>query len=496
MKKLTNWVFSPPSIRLNTMVVLEIFLLLLLSLGTLFYYARTSLVNESKMDAEQRLEGTVQQVDNILLEIEQSTGNFYHDLVHHLDQPERMMSYCRKLMECTPDIDGCMIAFKPGYYPDSLFMAYVRRDEIKSLVSSPNFGHKPYTEQIWFTNTMKSKKPQWIPILKEDEVDDKPVISFCLPIFDDSKECVGTMAVDLSLEFLSQYVLSTKPTPNSYSVLIDSKGSFIIHPEKKKILGHSALTLADKLESPSMKATVKEMMEGGTGNHSFRLFGETWYVFFKPFVRTNVSGRSMKALNWSIATIYPKGDIFNEYNHHITHLIIISLVGLLIFYAITRFIIRKQLRPLRRLTESAYSIAEGNYSTTIPETERKDEIGMFQQNFKLMQEALLTEISQQEQLNAKLNEHREELRKVHQQIQEDEDVKRTLLHNVTDRMMPPTMSISASVNALCDNQNISPQEVDKEVDNIRNQSAIIMDLLNRKFKASYNTEKGKEDSHE
>lgn len=497
MKRLSKWVFSPPSIRLNTLVICEIVLLLFLSLGTLFYFARNSLVQETKMEAEQRLEGTVQRVDNILLNIEQATGNIYHDLLEHLDEPERMEKYCRRLMQCTPNMDGCAIAFKPGYYPDSLFMTYLRRDEIKGIVHVPTFGHRPYTEQAWYLNTIKSEKPIWMNPLQDVEEEEKPIISFCLPIFDERQECVGVMSVDLSLELLSRYVLSTKPTPNSYSILLDRDGSFIIHPEKDKLLGHSALTLADKLESPSMKKTVEVMIAGGTGNHSFRLEGETWYVFYKPFVRNNVPGRSMEALDWSIATIYPKGDIFSEYNHHIVHILVISVIGLLLFYIFSRFTIRRQLRPLRRLTESANSIAEGNYATTIPDTERNDEVGMFQQNFKVMQEALLSDIETKEQLTATLNERREELRKVHEQLKEDDQVQTTLLHNVTNRMIPPTESILGSVTKLSDNYlHISKEEVGNEVLNIKKNSERIMELLSKKFNASYVEEAGKEDSHE
>ena len=117
MQKIIKKFFSAPSIKLNSLVVIEIVTLLLASLGGLFYYTRKTLVEEVKMDAELRLEGAVQHVDNILLSIEQSTGNIYHALSEHLDQPDRMQTYCWKLVESNPNIDGCVIAFKPDYYP-------------------------------------------------------------------------------------------------------------------------------------------------------------------------------------------------------------------------------------------------------------------------------------------------------------------------------------------------------------------------------------------
>ena len=46
MQKKIGKIFSVPSLRLNTLVVLEVVMLLLVSLGGLFYYTRQALVVE------------------------------------------------------------------------------------------------------------------------------------------------------------------------------------------------------------------------------------------------------------------------------------------------------------------------------------------------------------------------------------------------------------------------------------------------------------------
>lgn len=500
MKKFTKWVFSPPSIRLKTVVVIEIVLLLLVSLGTLFFYSRQMLVQEAKMDAEQKLWGNQKRIDNILLEVEQSAGNIYYDLIEHLDQPELLEQYCRRLVQCNSHIEGCAIAFKPNYYPgQEYFMKYVRRDDLEGIVTVESFGHRLYTEQKWFLSPMKSCKPTWLNPIGQEEVFEKPVVAFCIPIFnpENGDECIAVMAATLKLEHLSQVIRTARSTDNSYTILLDCEGKFIIHPDMKTLYNHTIFSLAEEQQSPSLAEIGKTIFSGESGNQSFRLQGETWYVFYKPFERTNIPGRSVEELNWTISTIYPKSDIFNEYNHHIMHILLITAVGLLIFYIFTRFSIRKQLKPLRRLTESAHSITEGNYTIMIPETNRQDEVGMFQQNFKLMQEALATDIEQHQQLTVTLNKRREELRKTHQQIQDDDKVMNIFLHNVTNRMVPPAESILASSTQLCDNyQEITPEQARDEVSNIRYQSEVILELLKKKFVAKHTDETGKEESHE
>ena len=503
MQKVGRKIFPVSSIRLNTLVVVEIVLLLIVSLGVLLFFTRKALIEESKMDAEQRLDATVQHVDNILTTIEQSTGNIYYRLLDNLDKPELMSSFCRRLVESNPNIDGCSIAFKPGYYPhrEQLF-TYVHRKKYNSpelIFSDGNAINLPYSKQPWFTETMRTCRAAWIDPGQNQNSNVEPIITFCLPIRDYTKECVGVIAVGLSINLLSQIVLETKPSPHSYSLLLAHDGSYIIHPDRQKLSGQTVLTQPEITESPSALQAAEAMMKGGTGNMSFVMNDYTWYIFYKPFVRNNTSSRAMQTINWSIATIYPKSDIFGEYNHLVLHVLGIVLVALLVFYMLCRSAIRKQMKPLMYLTESAERIAEGHYDESIPDVNRDDEVGAFYKHFQYMQKALEKNIAKQEEQRATLLRHHEELQKIHQQIQDDDQVKATLLHNVTNRMIAPSESIVASVANLCDNyQDITLQEANKEIANIKQQNETILELLSRKFDVSTNastSEAGKEDSN-
>ena len=486
MQKKIGKIFSVPSLRLNTLVVLEVVMLLLVSLGGLFYYTRQALVVESKKDAEQRLECVVQHIDNVLMGIEQAAGNFYYELLEHIDQPELMAGYCRRLVECDPNIVGCAIAFEPGYFPgDDQFLTYVHRKKYNSpeLVISDKGINVPYTQQRWYVETMKTCRPSWIDPGLNHYYNVEPVITFCLPIRDRGNECVGVMAVGLSVNLLSQFVLEAKPSPNSYSLLLSHDGSYIVHPDRQKLSGQNVFKQPEVKESPTATEAFKAMVAGGTGDQSFVLDDVTWYVFYKPFVRTNIPGRSQGALNWSIGTVYPKADIFGEYNHLVLHVLGIVLIGLLVFYVLCSMLIRKQLSPLSYLTVSAERIAEGHYDEPVPDTSRDDEVGTFQQHFQKMQRALAADISKQEELKQTLDARREELQAIHRQIEQDDQVKTTFLHNVTNRMIPHSEAIVRSVTKLSDHyQDISLADADKEIDHIKQQSETILELLSHKFK--------------
>lgn len=97
------------SVRISLMAVLAIAVLLSAALFTMLHYARKTVKEEALQKADQTLEGTVRQIDNILLSVEQSAGNIYWDMLSHLDQPERMELYSRKVVETNPNIVGCAI---------------------------------------------------------------------------------------------------------------------------------------------------------------------------------------------------------------------------------------------------------------------------------------------------------------------------------------------------------------------------------------------------
>lgn len=499
MQKIISKIFSAPSIRLKTLVILEIVMLLTLSIGGLFYFTRLALVEEAKKDAEERLEGTVQHIDNVLMSIEQSTGNFHYELLDHLDQPDLMVAHCRHMVECNPNIMGSAIAFKPNYYAGrKLFLAFVHRKKYNSpeLIFSQDSGTIPYTDQNWFNETMKTGRAAWIVPDQNKNSKAESVITYCQPIRDRSGECVGVVTTGLSINLLTHLVMEAKPSPNSYSVLLSQDGTYLIHPERKRLSGQKVYDQPEIANSPSALSAVRAMLEGKTDNKAVKMNDYNWYMFYKPFKRNVIPGRSIEELNWSVATVYPEADIVGEYNHMVLYVLGIVLAGLLVFYTLTRMAIRSLLKPLTVLTESAESIAEGNFDEKIPNTNRNDEAGVFQQHFQKMQQALEADITKLEQQQATLKERRAQLQQTYQQIQEDDQVKTTFLHNVTNRMIAPSSSILESINTICDNYyDISLQEAKRETENIKQQSQAILELFNKKFNA-LDRKAGKEDNHE
>jgi len=477
-------------------------LLLAMTLGILAYFSHQALRKESLRDMEQTLEGTVQSIDNILLSVEQATGNIYYDLLEHLDDPDRMYTYSRELVESNPNIVGCAICFKPGYYPGKdLFMAYVHRkssapEERSTLVTSETFTDRPYTEQVWYAEPMKTGNIGWIDPLKGSDTEDEPLITFCLPFSDKNDERIGVIAVDMSLHQLSQIILSTKPSENGYCVLLARNGSYIVHPDKEKLTNPKVFSQKERNVDSSEIEAAEAMVAGESGMKVFHRKDGDWCVFYKPFERVEWKGRANGNINWSVGVVSPEKDVFGRHNILLWQVLAIAVVGLLLFFFLCSWIIRRQLKPVAQLAHSAHHIAEGNFNEKLPYTDRQDEIGLLQKRFEQMQHSLQKQVDELNEETTQLRQHGDMLRAAYNKTIETDEMKTSFLHYMADQMTVSTENIDKSTTKLCnDYQNLSDNEIDELVDNIQRKSQTFLELL--KHVAHFaETDTGKGTRHE
>ena len=490
------------SLRLYLLVVFAIAALLAVSLLVVFYFSRHALKEEAVHNAEQTLEGTEQQIDNVLLSVEQSAGNIYWNMLTHLNQPDRMFTYSRELVECNPYILGCAIAFSPNYYPDrELFLAYVYRQEVGAtdLLTATSYGDKPYTEQQWFTEPMTSGRVFWTEPMKNAHNEHEPIITFCLPIFDRSGKSIGVMGVHVSIFQLTQLVEAAKPSPNGYVTLLAKDGSYIVHPDTAKLLHQTVFTQLEQGADPAILEIGNAMLAGERNEKSFSMDGQNWFVFYKPFQPTSITGRAMNHLNWSVGVIYPENDIYGEYNRLLYYVLIIAFVGFLVFLLLCRQITKYQLQPLQLLTQSAKHMAEGDLNETIPGAERDDELGQLQNSFRQIQRSLIAHVYEQKQEEKRavsMHEQGRVLKKAYEQAVKADRVKTYFLHHMTDQMIGPADKIDKNVTSLCnDYQTISIENADQKVTTIQQQTQAILNLVDSLMYTADNAIR-KEDSHE
>lgn len=484
MLQLTKFVARTLSFRLSLMVLVALAILLMVALFFVFGYSRKAVKEEALAKADQTLETVVQRIDNILLDVEQSSGNIYCKMLLHANEPNMMDTCCRTLVELEPYIAGCAIAYEPGFFkshPEGFMVYYHRSANENGMGVGPvqrtdTLGTLPYNEQNWYVNTLKARAPFWTD--PWDDNQQQSYTSFCLPIQIGDKR-VGVMVVDISLTSLSKIVLETKVSPNSFCTLLGKDGRYIVHPDSSK-LNESVLEIVKKDSDPLVQEAASAMLAGETGYKYVRLRGEDSYVFYKPFERNAVDGRSMEKLGWSAGIIYPADDIFGDYRRLHYTVLIIAGAGLLLLLLFCQTFIHRQLLPLRMLSKYAQRIAEGHHDETIPDSRQQDEVGRLQNHFQRMQQSLGVHVSEMKQLSDTLQERGEVLRAAYEQAHVADRMKTQFLYNMSNQMMSPVKSIYSDVMTINDSYDkLTDEDCNQLADDIQLKGDKITGLLNQ-----------------
>ena len=477
------------SVRIGLMVVSAMAVLLMASMIVMLHYSRKAVKEEATQKAVQALEGMVHNIDNIMLSVEQTTGNIFFSMLPDMDKPDMMYTYARKLVEINPYVAGCAIAFEENHFKGHQQFYYVHRDDSAGtayassrIVRDEAFGNKPYTEQAWFKKPMEDGRAVWLnPLADMKDTDEAPIVTYCLPIYgpnndpaqDQKWRVVGVIGIDVSRSLLSNIVSGAKLSKGSYSTLLDNDGSYIVHPLSQNLTSKSALAIKEQ----SAKEAAKAMVSGETGYKPFTLDGNDYYVFYKPFKRVEIPGIPTTNVTWGAGIVYPEDDIFGDYNSLVYLVLAIVITGLLLSFVASTLFTHYQLKPLLMLTSQAQRIAKGNLDEPIPDTHREDEIGRLQDNFKLMQQSLATNIGELEQLTNKLKEHGKELSIAYKQAQKADRMKTAFLHNMTNQMLEPSEAISKNVEILCDTTGTAQDNSAQLTEEIQRNGNTITELL-------------------
>ena len=116
MKNLTGYIQRSLSTRLSLLVVVFSAAILVASLGFMFRVSSSAIRQEAAGRATQSLEGTALRVQAILDRVRVATDNTDWLITRHLDGPDSMFVYSRRILENNPDLNGCSIAFEPDFF--------------------------------------------------------------------------------------------------------------------------------------------------------------------------------------------------------------------------------------------------------------------------------------------------------------------------------------------------------------------------------------------
>ena len=349
---------------------------------------------------DRQLEYKAKTMEQILTEVYVATVNTVPDIEDNLHRPDRMQGVMKRIVELNPHIRSCGISFRENYYPQKgrWFCPYAQRRDSDSIVILQTIGglKQDYLNEAWFQEAMKAKEGYWSKPFFDGTDQKTPLVAYLVPIRDERDSTVAVLGVDLSLDYLADDISNEffsfnsrkdgwSAEKNIYYFVSDSTGTYLVHPDKNRIVNQNYNDIAKLTANPSddylgqilMKHESGHLMTDGRGN-DLVIDGEKVMVNFK----------SLEHTPWTMFMVLPT--FFVDVIFYILGglLLFFILIGLIVVFFAGRRGIKKSSEPLRQLALSANEVAKGNFDTHLPKIKSRDEIHQLRDSFENMQQSL------------------------------------------------------------------------------------------------------------
>ncbi len=260
------------------------------------------------------------------------------DMKYDLATPDSMFSIASWMLKTNPQLTGCGIAFKPGYYPDrgELFEPYAIRQGDSIIVKQVAGPEHDYRTSGFYPEGVKKKKPCWVdPYI--DDITKLRTLSFALPVWDHDHNFVAVFGLDVSLDWLGDTLNVRHIYPSSYDLLLSSDGVLLAGPaaemvSEKKVRDIVALindSTVAREKSQSGRSTVVDFVDED---------GRSGMVFYSTF-----RGEP----HWQMAVVCYDDEVYGPLYAMRRMVIIASIFGLLLLGLIL-FLVMRYFRRLEQ----------------------------------------------------------------------------------------------------------------------------------------------------
>jgi len=295
-----------------------------------------------------------------------------------------LTAYLELMVENNPEVYGSCIAFTPhAFNPDSVFYApYMHRTGDTGLVFKYLHSRETnYFRQEWYSVSAGSLEPHWTEPYFDKGGGEILMCTYSVPFFNKAHDQLkGVITIDLSLEWLQDFVKSIETYENGFAFLVSAEGTFITHPLKDPETELNVFQLAEERDYEVLRKAAKDMVTGG---RDFILFetpiidGRTW-LYYTP----------LPSSGWSLSLIIPEDEFMSELHELNRDLLFIVVIGFMLILFLVVLISRRITKPLTKLATAAGKIGRGDFDTKLPTGKSKDEIGQLNESIREMQSEL------------------------------------------------------------------------------------------------------------
>lgn len=280
-------------------------------------------------------------------------------------------------------IIGGSIALCPDTLPSGekqLYMAYVSigPDEKLHRKLLDNINEYNYTEMSWFTDAVGGDSVVWSEPYFDANAGDMMMVTCSYPLKDNAGRKAGVLTVDISLERITEELARLRPIDDSYSIIIDSKGVFMAHPDSTLLLKKDIFEYAREIGCKHIEKVGTDMLACRKGYSHTDIGGEDSLVVYEPVTGTG----------WSICCVCSYKSIMSSMDIITVKAVIFLFFGLLVTIILVRIVVLYSMKSLALLKNAATEISNGNLDVQLPTMKPSDDIGKLNNAFMEMQKSL------------------------------------------------------------------------------------------------------------
>lgn len=403
MLRIVNHSFAA---KLNFYLLSLLIALFIIGFGIFYHFAFLHIEKNAYQKITQQAKETNLRVSNLLRTIEKIPENMSWMLPIYVTQPDSIFNVTRQVVQNNDEIFGCAIAFEPHYFPSKgkhfAPYSYTSGNQIVTTQISNSYDY--YAKQ-WYKISKDRNTSCWSPPYHEQSSYNIITSTYSVPLRTRQGKVIGIFSVDLSLNWLTTLIDSIKPFPDSYIIIVNRDGKYILRrngafqPGKEE----SIYSMAIQRQDTTLLAIAHRLTNGESGKAIFLDHNDKAYIFYSPILGTE----------WCMATICPYEHIY-EGLHRFNFIILFSFLFFLFFIClVSSTTIRKITHPLKVFALSAHSISNGNFKSPLPPVSSDDEMKELHDAFSEMQEKLTKYMNNLEKTIAAKEKIESELRIAH-----------------------------------------------------------------------------------
>lgn len=382
---------SPSFATKLSIYVLSFTLVVFICIMMLFYnYSRKQITEDAIDHAHGLLQNTATQISGELQIVEATLKQSVWIVEKNLSTPDSLSDILTAIVRNNSLIVGSGIAFIPEYYKEKgkYFMPYafsINEGE-EEVINFLKLGGADYDYPCmdWYLIPKLLKKSYWSEPYYDTGGGNTIMSTYSLPLCNQQGEVYAIFTANISLSRFTDMVNELKPYQSSYTFLLSRNGSFLTHPDREKIMNETIFSVALSNNDNKEEEIGHNMLDGLTGTVQFDSAKQSSYALYT----------AIPNCGWSICTVCPGEVILHSLDRTSHRIIYVFLIGMLVLLPLIYQIIYRLVRPLKKFSESARSIATGRFDVEIPEVHSKDEIKDLHDSLVYMQHSLSGYVSE------------------------------------------------------------------------------------------------------